>query len=579
MSEQPTGWSRYVPIFSVIASYRREDLNYDLVAGLVVGIVTVPQAIAYAFLAGLPPEAGLYACLLPMVLYALLGSSRQLVVGPVAIAALMVADTIKDHADQFGIDAIGIATVLCVQVGLLLWLLRIFQLGGIVNILSRPVISGFINGAVILIVISQIPALTGIPATPETGPLLDFASMAGRISDAHAFTITIGLASLLLLWLFPPLVKRLLPQTKGPRKDSALLRTGPIFVAAGSILLVLVAGVETPSVGYIPAGLPSINTPPFDLDLWINLAPSAALIAIVAYVESFSVGSTLASRQRKRVNSHQELIALGAANLGAAFTGAYPVAGSFSRSSVNYSAGGRTPVSSIVSALVILIALVWLTPVFQILPHAALAAIIIVSVVGLVAFKDLKTHWRFYRLDVVTHVVTLASVLAFGVETGLLTGVCVSILLFIRHSSRPQITIVGRLGDSTHFRNIERYDAETWPEVVALRVDESLYFANANRVEDRVLKIVETHREARHILLVCSSINFIDTSGLEMLSRINESLRSVAIKLHLSEVKGPLMDRLADTSFAQELSGQIFFTTDEATQILDQDTAGAIENP
>ena len=315
------------------------------------------------------------------------------------------------------------------------------------------------------------------------------------------------------------------------------------------------------------------------MDLWIDLAPSAALIAIVAYVESFSVGSTLASRQRKRVNSHQELIALGAANLGAAFTGAYPVAGSFSRSSVNAAAGGRTPVSSIASALVILIALLWLTPLFQILPHAALAAIIIVSVVGLVEFRDLKIHWRFYRLDVVTHVVTLASVLAFGVETGLLTGVCVSILLFIRRSSRPQITIVGRLDDSTHFRNIERYDAETWPKVVALRVDESLYFANANRVEDRVLKIVETHHEARHILLVCSSINFIDTSGLEMLRRINESLRSVSIKLHLSEIKGPLSDRLADTAFAQELSGQIFFTTDEAMQILDQDTAGAIENP
>ena len=579
MPEQPRGWSRYVPIFSVIASYRREDLNYDLVAGLVVGIVTVPQAIAYAFLAGLPPEAGLYACLLPMVLYALLGSSRQLVVGPVAVAALMVADAIKDHGDQFSNDPIGIATVLCMQAGLLLWLLRIFQLGGIVNILSRPVISGFINGAVILIVISQIPALTGIPATPAAGPLFDFASMAERIRDAHAFTIAIGLASLLLLWLFPPLVKRLLPRRKGPRKDSAILRTGPIFVAAGSILVVLVAGFETASVGYIPAGLPSIKAPPFDLDLWIDLAPSAALIAIVAYVESFSVGSTLASRQRKRVNSHQELIALGAANLGAAFTGAYPVAGSFSRSSVNYAAGGRTPVSSIVSALVILIALLWLTPLFQILPHAVLAAIIIVSVVGLVEFKDLKTHWHFYRLDVVTHVVTLASVLAFGVETGLLTGVCVSILLFIRRSSRPQITIVGRLGDSTHFRNIERYDAETWPKVVALRIDESLYFANANRVEDRVLKIVETHHEAQHILLVCSSINFIDTSGLEMLRRINESLRSVSIKLHLSEIKGPLSDRLADTAFAQELSGQIFFTTDEAMQILDQDTAGAIENP
>ena len=303
------------------------------------------------------------------------------------------------------------------------------------------------------------------------------------------------------------------------------------------------------------------------------------MIAIVAYVESFSVGSALASRQRKRVNSHQELIALGAANLGAAFTSAYPVAGSFSRSSVNYAAGGRTPIASLAAALVILIALMWLTPLFQFLPHAALAAIVIVSVVGLTEFKDLKTHWRFYRLDVMTHIVTLVSVLAFGIETGLLTGVCVSILLFIRRSSRPQITIVGRLGDSTHFRNIERYEAETRSKVVAVRVDESLYFANANRVEDRILKIVETNAEAQHILLVCSSINFIDTSGLEMLRRVNESLRLVSVKLHLSEVKGPVMDRLVETAFAKEISGQMFFTTDEAMQIIDQETASEIVNP
>ena len=579
MSEQPIGWTRYVPIVGVLGSYRRDDLSYDLVAGLVVGIVTVPQAIAYAFLAGLPPETGLYACLLPMVLYALLGSSRQLVVGPVAVAALMVADTIRDHAGQYGHDTVGIAAVLCVQAGLLLWLLRIFQLGGIVNILSRPVIGGFINGAVILIVISQIPALTGITASASSGPLADVFSMAQRMSETHALTLVIGLASLVFLWLFPPLVKRFLLRGEKPRDDSALTRVGPIFVALGTTLVVLIAGFETSSVGHIPAGLPSIKAPPFRLDLWIDLAPSAALIAIVAYVESFSVGSALASRQRKRVNSHQELIALGAANLGAAFTSAYPVAGSFSRSSVNYAAGGRTPIASLAAALVILIALMWLTPLFQFLPHAALAAIVIVSVVGLTEFKDFKTHWRFYRLDVMTHIVTLVSVLAFGIETGLLTGVCVSILLFIRRSSRPQITIVGRLGDSTHFRNIERYEAETRSKVVAVRVDESLYFANANRVEDRILKIVETNAEAQHILLVCSSINFIDTSGLEMLRRVNESLRLVSVKLHLSEVKGPVMDRLVGTAFAKEISGQMFFTTDEAMQIIDQETAREIVNP
>jgi len=200
-------------------------------------------------------------------------------------------------------------------------------------------------------------------------------------------------------------------------------------------------------------------------------------------------------------------------------------------------------------------------------------------VIGLAEFKDFRAHWRFYRLDVMTHIATLVSVLAFGIETGLLTGVCVSILLFVRRSSRPQITIVGRLGGSTHFRNIERYAAKTESKVVAVRVDESLYFANANRVEDRILKVVETNAEAQHILLVCSSINFIDTSGLEMLRRVNESLRIVSIKLHLSEVKGPVMDRLVETAFAHEISGQMFFTTDEAMQMIDQETARETVNP
>jgi len=342
-----------------------------------------------------------------------------------------------------------------------------------------------------------------------------------------------------------------------------------MVLAIGATVGVALLNLDVETVGYVPQGLPGITIPEFELGLWLDLAVPSAMIALVAYVESYSIGATIASRQRGRINSHQELIALGAANISAAFTGAYPVAGSFSRSSVNYSSGARTPVSSLICAVVIIVTLLWLTPLFDRLPHAALAAIIIVSVLGLVDISTLRQHWRFYRQDVYTHFVTFASVLFLGVETGLIIGVAISVVLFVRRSSRPHIAVVGRLGGSAHFRNVERHEVETFPHVAAIRVDENLYFANANQVENRFMKIVNEHPEAKHLVLVCSAINFIDTSGLEMLHRINHALSNAGIKLHLSDVKGPVMDQLETAEFHLEISGKVFMTTDQAMRDLD----------
>ena len=322
-------------------------------------------------------------------------------------------------------------------------------------------------------------------------------------------------------------------------------------------------GVAT--VGPIDGGLPTLEWPPFDLALWLDVMPASAMIALVAYVQSFSIGTQLAHRKRQRLNPNQELIALGAADFGAAFTGGMPVAGSMSRST----GGGRTALTGVFCALFVLVTVLWLTPYFSALPHAALAAIIIISVSDFIDFSSVYRYWKFYRHDSITHVAALLAVLMFGVERGLLIGILVAVALFVRRSSRPHIAIVGRIGDSAHFRSELRYQVATHPHVMAVRIDENLYFANANLVEDTpaATRLAQRRRSAT-CCWCAASINFIDTSGLEMLERVDRELMRSDVKLHLSEVKGPVMDQLNASNLPRELSGRIFFTTDEAMREL-----------
>lgn len=565
-------WRSYVPLLDVVRHYRREDFSHDLLAGLIVGVITIPQAIAYAFLAGLPAQAGLYACLAPMVIYAVLGSSRQLAVGPVAVTALMVAAAVNAQAPHYGNDHLAIATVISLQAGLFLLLLRLFQMGGLVNLLSHPVITGFVNAAAVLIILSQLPALTGI-AADEGGVLQWIRDLPGLIDRLSPPTLAVAMLSLAMLWAIQNHGAAVLRAVGLNVPDGhPVQRTGPLIVtivataAVGMWQLDGAGGLAV--VGFVPSGLPNLTVPPFDWQMWVDLAPSAAMIAVVCYVESYSIGTTLATRRRTRVNAHQELIALGAANVGAAFTGAYPVAGSFSRSSVNYQTGARTQVSSLVCMLVIVLALLFLTPAIARVPQAALAAMIVISVFGIVNLQGMYKHWKVSRDDSLTEVATFAAVIGFGVEAGLLTGVALSIAFFVRQSSRPHIALVGRIGDTGQFRNVRRYETETHAHVVAIRIDENVFFANVNQIEDKLLKIVQRHPDTRHVLLVCSAVNRIDVSGLEMLARINQTFEAMGIKLHLSEVKGPVMDRLQITEFISELTGSIFFSTDQAMRDL-----------
>jgi SulP family sulfate permease len=563
-------WQQWIPLVQSLKFYTRADFSSDLSAGVVVGMVTVPQAVAYAYLAGLPPQAGLYACLLPMLIYACLGSSRHLVVGPVAVAALLVAAAIAQHAPDYGNAHLMISSVLCLQVGLILLALNLFKMGGLVTLLSHPVITGFVNAAALLIIVSQLPAITGISIDQTSSPLLQVSALLKNVDGLNATTLTIGVTALLFLLCSKTLIQRLLTFVGLRGDDHPLTKTGPLWAALAGILCVSTLGLSgaTETVGAVPQGLPTLAWPSMDLALWLALLPSAAVIAVITYIESYSIGATLAAKEREQVRPNQELIALSAANIGAALSSAYPVAGSFSRSGVNYAAGARSPVSSIICAVIIVCTLLFFTEAFVDLPKAALAAIVMVSVLNLIDLDSWRKNWSSYRQDCWTEWATAVGVLTLGVEVGLLFGVLLSVAFFLRGASNPVITQIGRLGDSEQFRSAKRYSVTLHHHVLALRVDENIFFANATQIEARVVGRALRRRGTQDVVLACGSVNRIDSTGLTMLLRVSRTLADAGIHFHLSEIKGPLMQALSPTNLAENISGEIFFSNDEAMRAL-----------
>lgn len=564
-------WRDHVPLIEVLQRYTRSDLADDGVAGVIVGLVTIPQAVAYAHLAGLPATAGLYACLLPMLIYAFLGSARHLVVGPVAIAALLVATALSDHAPRYGNDYLAITSVISIQVAILLLLLRLFRMGGLVNLLSHPVITGFINAAVLLIILSQLPSLLGLAPISTASPGLAFSALWGELMYTNLAVLGLGLGSLAFLALIPTLLGRIL--TLALNQDTSkhpITRTGPMLLTMGAIVggMAIDLTDHFALVGPVTSGLPALHFPVLNLALWLDLLPSAAIIALVTYIEGFSIGTALASRHREKINANQELIALSAANLGASVSGAYPVAGSFSRSSLNVSAGARTPVSSLICAGVIVITLLWWTDLLALLPKTVLAAIVIMSVIRLLDFNNWRHSLRFYPQDAWVEWATFLAVLALGVEIGLAAGVIVSIAFFIRSSSRPVITRVGQLPGGEHFRSAKRHRVEIHHDLMALRIDENIYFANAAQIEAKLLRRALSGRGIRHLLLVCSSVNQIDSTGFAMLLRLNENLKKADVSLSLSDVKGHMMQRIDDANLANQLTGNIYLTASAAVRVL-----------
>jgi len=552
-----------LPILEWGRRYDRDTLVSDLVAAIIVTMMLIPQSLAYALLAGLPPEIGLYASVAPLLLYAVFGTSRVLAVGPVAVVSLMTAAAIGEHAVAGSPQYWAVAITLAFLSGVMLLIMGVLRLGFLANFLSHPVISGFISASGLLIAASQLKTLMGVKA--EGHNVIDLAqALISQLPTIHVLTLVVGvLATAFLFWVRKGLKPLLIRVGLNARLADVLAKAGPVAAIAVTALLAWILdwkGQGLRLVGSVPQGLPPLTLPLWDLALWQSLAMPALLISVVGFVESVSVGQTLAAKRRQRIEPNQELVALGASNLSAAFTGGFPVTGGFARSVVNFDAGAQTPAAGVYTALGITLASLFLTPALYFLPQATLSATIIVAVLSLVDLGMLKRTWAYSRTDFLAALATLLMTLVQGVEVGLVVGVAVSLVLFLYRTSRPHIAEVGQVPGTEHFRNVLRHHVATSPRLVSLRVDESLYFANARALEDRINDLVAERPALKHVVLQCSAINDIDASALESLEAIDHRLRDAGLRLHLSEVKGPVMDRLQATEFVARLSGKIYLS-------------------
>lgn len=545
-----------------LREYRRAALPGDISAGIVVAMMMIPQGMAYALVAGLPPVVGIYASIFPPLLYALFGTSSTQSVGPMAIVSLMTASTLAPLATP-GTGLYGVlAAQLALMSGLVLLACGLLRIGFLANFFSRPVMSGFTIGSAIVIAWGQLPTLVGSPLDLD----------AARHWSTHWPTawpsLALGLGSLALLvaarnWL-APLLRWL---RVNPVAADIGAKLAPMFVVLGATALVPLLALDRLGVattGAVPAGLPGLNLATSS-GHWQALLQPALLIGFMVFLISMSGAQALAlKRGGEKLASNRELVGLGAANVGSALTGGFPVTGSISRSAVNFAAGANTQLASMITAGLLALALVAPTGWLALLPLPTLAATIIVAVLGMLDWSTLRTAWRYDRADALALLATAGGVLVLGVEAGVLVGVALSMGALIWRASRPHIAVLGRIHGTEHFRNVDRYSAETTPGLLMLRVDAGLFFGNVDAVNERIDEELAQHASTAHLVLVLSAVNAIDTSALFGLGELNASLGRRGVTLHLAEVKGPVMDRLRDSDLLVQLSGQVFLSAANA---------------
>ncbi|HEX7985736.1 MAG TPA: SulP family inorganic anion transporter [Duganella sp.] len=534
--------------------YRRALLPGDISAGLVVAMMMIPQGMAYALVAGLPPVVGIYASILPPVVYALFGSSMTQSVGPMAIVSLMTAAAIGPLAPPGSALAAVLAAQLAMVSGVVLLLCGVLRMGFLANFFSRPVMSGFTVGSAIVIAFDQVRTLLG--AAPP---------------HVHMPSAVLGVGSLLLLVLAKRYLAGLLRRCGLPPAVADIgAKLAPMLVVLGGIALMATTGLAEMGVrttGSVPAGLPRLNLATSSAH-WPLLLQPGLLIGFIVFLMSMSAAQSLALKRNEKLVSNHELVGLGAANVASALSGGFPVTGSLSRSAVNFAAGANTPLASLITAALLACALLAPTGWLALLPLPTLAATIIVAVLGMLELDILRTAWRYDRGDALAWGATCLGVLAMGVEAGVVVGVALSMGTLIWRASRPHIAVLGRIAGSEHFRNIERYPAETRPELLVLRIDANLFFGNVEAVAARIECELATHPSARHLVLVMTAVSSIDTTALFALSELNQSLKRRGIGMHLAEVKGPVMDRLRHSDLLRELNGKLFLSTAMASDHL-----------
>ncbi len=557
---------RYTPQW--VSHYRREHLSDDLIAGLIVTVLVIPQSLAYALLAGLPPQVGLYASIFPVIAYALLGSSMTQAVGPVAITAMMTFAVLSPLAAPGSPQYLMLAATLSLFSGILVLVFGALRLRFLSQLLSRPVISGFISGSAVLIVLSQVKFLVGVsPQGSSSWQVL--ISLFENFPQTNQVTLAIGATSLVLLfaakrWLAGALIRVGVPK----RRADFAVRLTPlaVLIVATSVVIALELDVNrgVAVVGEVKEGLASFTFFVPDPQMLELLMGPALILALIGMVQNITMAQALAIRCREKVDTNRELVGLGAANITAAFYGGMPVGGGLSRSAVNTAAGAQSPLASIVSALSMLAIVALGTHWLAKLPLAVLAASIVVAAISMVDVQALKQAWAYDRADALALLGTALGVLVLGIQQGIAVGIGLSLAALLLRASTPHIAVIGRIHGTEHFRNVERHGVETLPGVLFLRIDESLFFGNLSAVEARLTLELEKSPDTHDLVLIMSAVNRIDTTAMEVLTNLNRELAEHGVRLHLAEVKGPVQDRLERSPLWPALSGSAHLSVNEA---------------
>jgi SulP family sulfate permease len=561
---------RWLP--SWLSAYPRQHLGADLLAGLIVTVLVIPQSLAYALLAGLPPQAGLYVSIFPVIAYALLGSSMTQAVGPVAITAIMTFTVLSPLATPGSPQYIALAASLSLFSGILILLFGTLRLGFLSQLLSRPVVSGFISGSAVLIVISQFKLLLGVSAGGASSWQV-VRSLAENASSAKPATMLIGGVALLILYASKKYLAAALERAGlSPVKAGFVVRLMPLLVVVAATVLVAEFDLDREHgvavVGHVQEGLASFAFFVPELATLRTLTVPVLILALIGMVQNITMAQALAVRRRERVDANAELIGLGAANVVAAFYGGMPVGGGLSRSAVNVAAGAQTPLASIVAGVAMLAIVAMGTHWFARLPLAVLAASIVIAALGMIDVKAFRQAWSYDRADALALLGTALGVLLLGLELGIALGIGLSLATLLVRASTPHIAVIGRIAGTEHFRNVERHGVETIPGVLLLRIDESLFFGNLAAVESRLAIELEKAADVRDVVLIMSGVNRVDTTAMETLCDINSDLLSRSIRLHLAEVKGPVQDRLVNSPLWRSLSGEVYLSVNAAYEAL-----------
>jgi SulP family sulfate permease len=553
-SNNKPNMKNFLPILEWLPKYNKTLFKGDLAAGLTVGVMLIPQGMAYAMLAGLPPIYGLYASIFPLIIYAIFGTTRQLAVGPVAMDSLLVAAGVGAIATAGSAEYIALAILLAFMVGVILFVMGIFRLGFLVNFLSRPIISGFTSAAALIIASSQLKHLLGLKLESTTYLYETLIGVGKNIGQTNLITLAIGVGAIVVL----KLIKK--------HKPAFPSQLAVVILGIGVVWGLGLADKGVKIVAEVPEGLPAFGIPAITVENLQTLLPIAITIALIAFMEAISVGKAIQAKHKDfEIDPNQELIALGLANMVGSFFKSFNVTGGFSRSAVNDEAGAKTGMAGVISAALIVLTLLFLTPLFYYLPTAVLGAIIIVAVLGLINIRMVKYLWLTDRADFAMLVATFFGTLFLGMQWGVLVGIGLSLLVLLVKTTRPHYAVMGKIPNEPHYKNVQRFpDLEIADDTLIIRFDAGLYFANIGYFKEVIKKhIKEKGDQLKAFFLDADSINNIDSSAVYALEEIVDECRDQGIKFYIIAVKGPVRDVLSKTKLMDKIGKNHFFMQTE----------------